>query len=236
MAINKLLQKKMQSFYTSFMKPFFLLFIVMISGVSAFAQTSELPEFNPLVFEDNKRGADFVLGLNQEAPRTKDKEEIIQQWFNACRSARVASANPESIEALCSCSAAKMQQQMTVQELRLLLETSEDGQKQRERLVGLIYLPCMRYPVEDIVREDCLSNHELIEGAKHPVNICGCIAHRMGDYVERDNGTVHKNTVIDYRKDARPQTIISRYFNSGAFRDTLKIQNRRCFNKHEHGW
>lgn len=219
------------------MRFFFLLLFFTTITVTSFAQTqSEAPRpYDPLKLEKTIQSPDAALGLEDEKPKVRAKS-LINSLYKSCIRHKPSIIEQSSLEALCGCTAANAMEIMSDEEIVLMSTNEQGAQFQRERLFSLAYLPCMQFPVGDIVRDDCLSNINFTEGMKKPATVCSCIADNMAQHVVDRNEFAVRATFQSPEKDATVQKILMLFLESYGFKMELNRSNKTCVYTHEYGW
>ena len=218
---------------------FFFVFLLatahLFSGLSYAQEDAFLMPFNPLVVEEKAESAEEALGLKDTTPKTHAKA-IIKKMYKHCVKHKPPIIEQHSLEALCGCTAAETIGLMKPEEIETMLTDTKEGLFQRERMVSLAYIPCMEHPIRDIVKNDCLSNKNFVEGLRTPVQVCNCIANNMGEYMLNENSYVTQDILNDKQKDATAYSVMMRFLENLTFKQQLAGANRRCVQKHQLGW
>ena len=94
----------------------------------------------------------------------------------------------DDLRMLCACTSSKLQEKMTVGEIRQMATDTPEGQVQRNRMVIDVYAPCMEYPSRALLMSRCADYKTSLEKtpqgqALNGEAICSCLAQNMAAYV-----------------------------------------------------
>ncbi len=168
-------------------KSIFTLLVIFICALSveAFAQAPELfvrPEPNDPT--DLEQLLDEVPDREAPQPKPTDINEFAQQYYQNCLKQDHESLSGESLELLCTCTAAKIPENMTMRQTYHMQQNTNQGRLQRIRFMEFVYTPCLRYPVTALVEQRCRDNKEISKKYRNYKAICGCVGDRMGDFMD----------------------------------------------------
>lgn len=216
----------------------FALIILCALPALAPAQDEIQTPFNPLVIERGNKDAGSALGLNPAHTEklAVDKKQLLSDLYKTCVNSPSILLEDSYLEVACSCIVAEASGIMRPKEIAQLKEDSEEGDYQRERFAGLIYVPCMQHPIRDMMRDNCLSNSALVEGLKKPVKVCTCVADRAKDYVAKHNKYITLSATKNPEQQGSVDSIIQQFTTSRGFERGLIVSNKHCFKVHELGW
>lgn len=188
-----------------------------------------------------KKTIDQELDIEQEKRQTQGTnsltgKELANAYYKNCIKTPPGIMKISSLNALCGCTAAEITNVMSVNEIRTMYENTPEGEFQRQRMMALVYVPCMKFPVSDMVSNNCLGQKAIREGLKKPVKVCNCLGNTMGDYVA-EHGAYHaRNALKDPEAGIDVQALLNKLMESAPFQDKSKQTIERCMQKHELGW
>lgn len=109
--------------------------------------------------------------------------EMANGYFKNCMAQSDPRITPESQEDLCACTALKMQENFSVEEMKALGGNDSKAREAINKMMTGVYGPCMEFPVRDMVMGECLKNKELEAATKNYKAMCGCVADETGQFL-----------------------------------------------------
>lgn len=120
----------------------------------------------------------ILLGAEQDGPERK--AHLIAAYYRICRGGNTIESLDPYNERQCACTAAQIDQNMDVDDLETMFETSDDGNYAYARMLFFSYLPCLSETLKDITEDQCVSDQP---------GLCECLVGKVERYV-RMNGTI----------------------------------------------
>lgn len=124
----------------------------------------------------------MAAGGTAPAGATAITKDIANAYYQNCMAQKDARITPEGQEALCSCTAARMTETMTVEDIQTMGRNDRQGREKLNDMLVNVYGPCMKYPVQDLVAAQCVSdpkidmmNLRMDRGA-----LCTCMGEQAG--------------------------------------------------------
>ncbi len=123
-----------------------------------------------------------------ESAPTESIESVAKRYTQNCLKKETDILKGDDLRMLCACTASKLQEKMTVEEIKAMTSDTPEGQVQRNRMVIDVYAPCMEYPSRALLMSQCASYQEGLKKtmkAGQVVNgevICACLAQNMAAY------------------------------------------------------
>jgi len=135
----------------------------------------------------------FVMSvLSAPSIAAEISKEMANKYYNNC----IAKESPqklskESQDLLCACTAAKMMDNMTLDDIKTMSNPQDpDGARQAlNHMLVKVYAPCMEYPAKDHYFNTCLSDPKTKTISKDPTKLCGCMADKIASHLA-ENGEV----------------------------------------------
>ncbi len=183
-----------------------------------------------------------ALGLKDESeetpPEQLGRKELANQYFHSCMTKEDPVMSKFSQEMLCGCTAAKMQETMLLDDIRAMFTNTKEGAFQRSRVMAFIYVPCMEYPVHDLIYNDCRGNEQIRGSLKNYDRVCKCLAENMSVYIT-ENGTkilggTNRNGIPN--PEALVQNTLADFMSSESYEIKAQYYTTTCVQKHEFGW
>lgn len=179
---------------------------------------------------DQKSGEIFLQDEQQEdtqpqAPPSPGAQA--NDFYKNCIAQEHPILKGEMLELFCGCTSAKMTETMTPEQVAIMNTDSKEGQYQRNRMLMFVYTPCIAYPTEALVTQQCLSQKDKM---KRPLKTCPCVGKGMGEYM-----TLHAPKVIEraLRRNAKDLDPLRMLLESRSFDDQAQYYMSQCIAKHE---
>ena len=121
-----------------------------------------------------------LLDENKGIPQSI--EEYATLYFENCTASNTEKSYDEYVATQCGCTAAKMPEFMTMNNMKALFTKTKEGDFQQGRVLMLAYMPCMYDSVYQFIFDGCYYNAQhakLIRRRK----VCECYARTMGNRV-----------------------------------------------------
>ena len=180
-----------------------------------------------------------VLELLDEAPAPQAPEpepeninDFANQYYKNCMQQEHPLLKGETLKTLCACTSANIPGNMSVANMRNLNEDTEEGAKQRARLMLFVYTPCIQYPTKALVEDQCLKNPDVRKNLKNYKGVCMCLSDGMADFME-EYAQQHMEAAL--RRDMRDTDPLNDLMNSPRFNSQSQYYMRTCIQKHEWG-
>jgi len=108
------------------------------------------------------------------------------EFYARCMSTRDRRMRAASQEDLCSCSAARMMETMSAEEIERAAAPDDTGRAMFTKLMTTVYAPCFSQPVRDQIAAVCMKNDQVtaIGSRMDRAALCGCTAERTGAWYD----------------------------------------------------
>jgi hypothetical protein len=150
---------------------------------------------------------------------------LANSYYKNCVSTNHPILTGDSLQALCACTAAKLTEEMTVNEIEALFSNAPESQDARHKMLTSIYAPCMEYPVSDLITGNCMKNDELQRVVSNKAKLCGCIGNRMGAYIGKNASGIITTTLRDNPNVSDP---LASFFQSPNFQILSRQHLQAC--------
>lgn len=114
-------------------------------------------------------------------------KEMADAYYQNCISKQASEEfSKESQEFLCACTASKMMDHMTTDDIRKMSVQDETGRAATNYMMVKVYAPCMEYPAKDHYFNTCMSSKNPVLGT-NPATTCNCMSDKVATYLA-ENG------------------------------------------------
>lgn len=127
------------------------------------------------------------------AAQTPVSNETANAYYANCAAMRDERMSEQTQQAFCACTSARIIEAMTMEELTVMYEQSQDGRNMLNKMLTEIYAPCMNFPVQDLVYDNCMKDDKLNSlNLKDPrmYELCGCMSMLSGEWFADKGGSL----------------------------------------------
>lgn len=163
-------------------------------------------------------------GTKEEKP--KSIKELSNDYFKNCTAQKHHILKNEELKLFCGCTAANMSEIMSPEEVQLMSTDTPEGQFQRNRMMLLVYTPCIEFPTRALIMNSCTQQAML----KRPIKTCECIADGMAEFVKERAPSVVENAVKRNIKDLDP---LRSLLESRGYKSQERYYLTTCLSQHE---
>ncbi len=171
----------------------------------------------------------------QAAQTEKESIESFAKRYNEnCLKKKNEILKGDDLRMLCACTASKLQEKMTVEEVETMTTDTPEGQVQRNRMVTDVYAPCMEYPSRALLMNQCNSYQDKLKQTQggQAINgeaICGCLAQNMAAYV-----AVNAQPILAQKLAANPSDMdpLGAFLNSPEYQAQVNATFTGCIQQH----
>ncbi len=108
---------------------------------------------------------------------------MANHYYKTCTSKDSLVFDDIEKDILCSCTAAKMSENLTIEDFMMLDNKTPKGKDARGRMLAYSYAPCMEYVIEKKVSTDCYVSKRLDDIIIGKSLICDCVAERFKEHI-----------------------------------------------------
>lgn len=125
-----------------------------------------------------------ISGLAVYAHATPITDETSNAFFNSCVQKRDERMTEQNQTKFCACSAAKMQENMSLEETRAMFQPGQQGRLMLNKMLTEVYAPCMNFPVQDLITANCMNDPKVASFSKdnNPAPLCTCMGKETGNW------------------------------------------------------
>ncbi|MGH1404430.1 MAG: hypothetical protein ACRBDL_09310 [Alphaproteobacteria bacterium] len=127
---------------------------------------------------------------------------LSNDYFKSCIAKESLAFSDFEKELLCGCVSAKMSELLEVDDFRYLESKTARGRDVRSNILAFAYAPCMEYPIEAKVKDDCMVSPDLQEIVSGKEVICKCATNKFTQYLHD-----HANAVFLQAQKYEPTTL-----------------------------
>ena len=168
-----------------------------------------------------------AFSAHAETPVSK---ETANTYFGNCMAKRDPRMTTKSQEELCACTAAKMTEVMTMEDIKRMGQQTQEGIQSFNLMMTHVYMPCIGAPVHDLLMTECLADKKIDEQQFKidKGDLCGCIAGKTGKWMA-DQGPAMMEIIL--KKNPHITDPIQPIMDSPDFRREQMDNLLRCVMK-----
>jgi len=131
----------------------------------------------------------LALLIPPSAQAQNVSKSVANSYYNNCL-AQEGPVSAQTQELLCACTAAQMQQSMTVEDIKAMNQNNQTGRNALNKMLINVYAPCMEYPAKEHYMNVCLSNPDTQRLSNNPQALCNCMSTEVANYLKANARTV----------------------------------------------
>ena len=158
-----------------------------------------------------------------------DNKAFANEYYKNCMAQDHAVLKGNDKEMLCSCTSAQLTEHFTQEQMQTSMEDSEDGAFQRARLALNVYTPCIEYPTNALVTDNCLSNPQVQAGIPNYQAVCGCVGDKMGAFMKIKAPAYMRSALAENPEDLDPLRVL---LESDLYNDNTQGFLNACIKEH----
>lgn len=128
-------------------------------------------------------GAGFALPASAQ---TKVSPEIANKYFENCKSQSDPRFSAASQEMFCACTAAKMVENYSQEDMQASGRQDEAGRMATNKLIINVYGPCIQYPAREYHYNTCVQNPKTKILGGNVKDICACTAEKVAGHLQQN--------------------------------------------------
>jgi hypothetical protein len=128
----------------------------------------------------------LLLGISTPAFATAITKQAANQYFTNCQSQPSPGMSDQTKQYMCACTAAKMQENMTVEDVKTMAQQSQAGRNATNKMIIKVYAPCIEYPARDHYYTTCMTNPQTKNMTKNPQGMCACLGTQVSNYLKQN--------------------------------------------------
>ena len=153
--------------------------------------------------------------------------DMADAYYQDCKSKeRPKNLRADSQDKLCACTASKMIETMTTDDVRDL--TNEDQEIARDAfnfMLVNVYAPCMELPTRDHYYATCISNKQTHLITKEPQVMCECVSNKVSTYIAQNGPDVFEEIL---ERNPNVQDPMAALESDTKFQNYVKKQGIGC--------
>jgi hypothetical protein len=169
---------------------------------------------------------------DQVAPAPRTINQFANDYYANCKKQKHAVLKGEALELLCGCTSSKIPEVMTVTQMEATQYDTPEGLKQRNRVLTDVYTPCIHYPAQALIFDQCLSNPQVSSSMKNYKHVCKCLADNMAGLMKENAPATIDQALKDNPENLDPLRAL---LESPSFNEASQVHMKACVMKHEFG-
>ena len=162
---------------------------------------------------------------NPAFAETSISDQQANAFYRHCMTKGDPRLSEHSQDALCSCTAVKMQEAIRPEYLDIMKENNPRGRAMLNYMLLNVYAPCIAYPAHDLVYRNCLTDVSIdtLDLKADRDGLCTCIAERTGIWLSKEGQGIMTELLIDNPDMADPisPVIESDFFKKASYQNLV---------------
>jgi hypothetical protein len=167
-------------------------------------------------------GAGFV---SPAVAQTKVSSEIANNYFQSCKSQSDTRFSKASQDMFCACTAAKMVENYTLEDMQNAQRQDEVGRAAANKLIVNVYGPCIQYPAREYHYNTCVQNPKTKILGQNVERICGCTAEKVAGHLQQNASALFSQILTVNPTITDPMQAL---YDDKAFQKTIQSQLMSC--------
>jgi hypothetical protein len=167
-------------------------------------------------------GASFTLPANAQ---TKVSPDIANKYFTSCKSQSDPRFSAASQEMFCACTAAKMVESYSVEDMQNAQRQDEVGRAAANKLIVNVYGPCIQYPAREYHYNTCVQNPKTKILGKNVEQLCGCTAEKVAGHLQQNASSLFQQILAKNPTIADPMQAL---YDDQSFQKTVQGHLMSC--------
>lgn len=184
------------------------------------------------IFIQKDTGKVDIKPENEPPETPADINDFANTYYENCMKTRHPVIMGEHLQMMCACTASKIPDVMTVQQMQALQTDTDEGQFQRNRMMMFVYAPCIEYPTRALVEDSCMSNPQVKTAIRHYPKVCKCLGDHMAETMARQAPNAIEKAIKRNPKDLDPLGVL---VNSKNFELHSRSHMKECLLRYELG-
>lgn len=168
----------------------------------------------------------FVFAMSgwalAQTPITKD---VAAKYYKNCKAKPPGIMSGETQDMLCSCTAGKLMENLSIEDMRTMTEETQEGRNMLNKMLIEVYAPCMEFPVKDLILDQCLKDPQLRTMSKNLDGLCGCVASGTAEYIATNGPDVLRQVLAKTPNITDP---LGPMMESDAFQKEVQGRTMKC--------
>lgn len=139
-------------------------------------------------------------------PVTKD---MANAYFNDCAARPAQNMSAENHKLMCACTAAKMMESMSVEDVKAMAGTDQNARYAINRMIINVYAPCIDFPAREHYYNTCISNPETAKMTGNPQKVCNCLGDEMAAYLKANSQSVFSDILTRNPNASDPMSALT---------------------------
>ena len=133
----------------------------------------------------------FLAAPNMVTAQTLVSNGMAKAYYQNCVSRDDKRMSDSAQDLLCTCTAAKTQEKMSVEEIFAMKKEPGPGRIEYDKMLKEVYAPCMQFPIEETLYHECTNDREIKEFMLRDVSkLCRCTSKRAAEYVDAEGSYI----------------------------------------------
>lgn len=130
------------------------------------------------------------------AMATPVSKDMANSYYTNCVGKDAPGITQKSKEFMCACTAAKMMDNMSVEEIQAMSQQNQAGRNATNKMLVDVYAPCIEFPAYDHYYNNCITDPKTKSMSSNPQRTCSCLADQIAGYLQSNGQTVFRDILM----------------------------------------
>ncbi|NCO03069.1 MAG: hypothetical protein GW903_02625 [Alphaproteobacteria bacterium] len=157
--------------------------------------------------------------------QTPVSSEMANQYFANCKMNKDPRFATEVQEMFCACTAVKMTEGFTVEDMQTMGQQNQAGRDATNKLIINIYAPCIQYPARAYHYSTCVQNPKTKMLGKNVDGLCGCAADNVATHLQQNAQNLFRQILAQNPNVGDPMQAL---YDSPSFQQVAQSKLMSC--------
>ncbi len=167
----------------------------------------------------------FIVFTPFTAQATSISKDMANSYYSNCVSKDAPGISTKSKEFMCACTAAKMMDNMSVEDVQAMAQQNQAGRNATNKMLIDVYAPCIEFPAYDYYYNNCITDPKTQTMTSNPQRTCSCLADQVAGYLQQNGQSVFRDILMRSPNLTDPMSALA---NDSRFRQFAQTKLVGC--------
>lgn len=172
----------------------------------------------------------LLITLSFQAHATPFSKDMANSYYQQCMKLESPLMSDKTQDLMCSCTAANMMRNITVEEAQLSATDSPEARIVVNKILIDVYAPCIAFPAKDYYHNTCLQSPETANISKNPERLCDCMSTEVSDFLSENSQGVFADILNRQPRILDPMAALAK---DPEFKKFAQEKLLSCYSRHK---
>ena len=167
----------------------------------------------------------FLTIVEQGQAQTPVSKETANTYYQNCKAQPDPRFSGKSQEMFCACTAVKMTESYTMEDMRAASQQNQTGRDATNKLIINVYAPCIQYPAREYHYTSCKNNPQTSILGGNAEKICQCASQKAAEYLQQNAASLFQDILSKNPNITDPMQAL---YDDPAFQTVMKSKLSGC--------